>query len=448
MARPIRWDNVQVPDGSDAIRAFDSGADRISQSISDLRALAQEQTAVNQANYENQKNNNTQNIIDQLNRATSRDALSGVNTDQFGNQVDRGAINQAFTGRQDTIVDREAQTARQDLEQQKFNNLIEQQKINNDRADRQLQLDQRKVNQYGFRYEGGQIFRENPNTGKVEPVGTYTVPTKTTNTSTGVAQQKNLLSSSLTSLETLHSFGGDVNAYGDFLTTKLAERSDLSAAEKNKVREDAVKFHEEYYNTWTPSQRTSFETQQRYGQQALKQAEGEFNAMQETASQALGARPEVFAYDKDDSLSVEQASKLHEDAFGWWGSSGKERLADLYQTASETLGKAPTGKEFDYFLTKARSENNYVSGSNMADVVNDYKALIGDGQKRSMAHKVLNLMDNANAELMNQISKNEGRIIRKVRSGKASNMLPALEAAPYDVEGTLAPLREQLKKLK
>ncbi|TOD58354.1 hypothetical protein [Vibrio parahaemolyticus] len=108
---------------------FDAGADRISQSINDLRALAQEQTAVNQANYEAQKERNTANIIDQLNRATSQEALRGVDTNQFGNQVDQPAINQFFGSRQDTLIDRyrdewtfdqEQQAAGADLASSKF----------------------------------------------------------------------------------------------------------------------------------------------------------------------------------------------------------------------------------------------------------------------------------------------------------------------------------------
>ncbi|EPQ8264815.1 hypothetical protein ACUWN6_001961 [Vibrio alginolyticus] len=85
---------------------FDTGADRISQSIEQLRSLAQEQTQVNQANYENQRERNTADIIDQLNRATTQDALSGVDFNQFGNKVNQTAINQVFGSRQDTLIDR------------------------------------------------------------------------------------------------------------------------------------------------------------------------------------------------------------------------------------------------------------------------------------------------------------------------------------------------------
>lgn len=301
MARPIRWDNVNVPDAGGALGAFNSGADRISQSISDLRALAQEQTNVNQTNYEAQKERNTANIIDQLNRATSQEALTGVDTSGFGNQVDQSAINQVFGSRQDVLTDR-AQ------EERKFNNLLEQQKINNDRDDRRLQLEQQRTNQYGFKYENGQILREDPNTGRVEHIGTYTVPPKTTNTAAGIQQYKDMLSSSYRTLETLKRFEGDSSAYGDFLTTQLASRKDLSNDEANKVREEALKFHEEYYNSWTPEQRQTYETQERYGLQALKQFEGEMEAIQEEAAQTLGARPEVFNYRNDTETSLETVS--------------------------------------------------------------------------------------------------------------------------------------------
>lgn len=440
MARPIRWDNVQVPNTGGALGAFDSGADRISQSISDLRALAQEQTAVNQANYETQKQNNTQNIIDQLNRATSQDALSGVDMNQFGNQVDLASVNQAFSQRGDTLQNRE-------FEQTKFDNLLQQQEITNDLASRRLQLDAQKANQFGFKYEAGQIFRENPNTGKVEPVGTYALPPKSSGTAAGIKLAKDIATSNLIDLSTIKSFGGDATAYGNFLAKRIPELN-LGAEEAVKVREKALEFHESYFNDWGPKEQGLFDTQQRYGKQALAQLDNEMEAFQETAAQTLGVRPEVFTYQSDDTLDVSKVKKDREGEFGHLFSGGPSRMGKMYQVVSETLGKAPTGKEFDYFLTKASSQSTYVSESDMADVVRDYKNVISDSESIQKANSVLNLMDNVQSSIANQIKSKEASITRKIRSGKAKDAIPALETAPYDVYGSLEPLRKKLAEFK
>lgn len=440
MARPIRWDNVQVPDAGGALGAFDAGADRISQSISDLRSLAQEQTAVNQANYENQKENNTQNIIDQLNRATSQEALSGVDVNQFGNQVDRNLVNQIFSERGDTLQNRE-------FEQTKFNNLLEQQEISNDLAERRLQVDQQRANQYGFRYENGQIFRENPNTGKVEPAGTYTVAPKSSGTATGIKLARDLATSNLIDLSTINSFGGDATAYADFLAKRIPELG-LGAEEANKVRKEALDFHEEYFNNWGPKQKATFDAQQRYGKQAVAQLDNEFEAFQEAAAQSLGVRPEVFTYRTDDSLDVSKVMKNRENEFGWLLSGGESRMGKMYQLASETLRRAPTGKELDYFLTRANAENSYVTDGDMVDVVQRYQDKISDPESIKKASDVLNLMDNVQATVTNQIQQRENALKRKIRRGKAENFIPALETAPYDVYGSLEPLRKKLAEFK
>lgn len=442
MARPIRWDNVQVPSAGGALGAFDAGADRISQSINDLRSLAQEQTNVNQTNYEAQKERNTANIIDQLNRATSQEALSGVDSSQFGNQVDQTAINQVFGSRQDTLIDR-------NLEQQKFQNVLEQQEINNDLNDRKLQLQQQQANQYGFKYENGQILREDPNTGRVEHIGNYTVPPKTTNTAAGIQQQKDLLSSSYRTLETLKRFEGDANAYGDFLTTQLAKRTDLSTEEANKVRTEALKFHEEYYNSWSPEQRQTFETQERYGQQALKQFEGEMEAIQEEAAQTLGARPEVFNYRNDTETSLETVSKRYAPRLEWALDSGKEVFADYLGVAKQELGdREPTGAEMAYILGRAdRNKTGWLSESNIRDATREYYNLITDEDAVRKANLALNVMDAGMADLQSQIKKNEAAMTRQIRQGKAWDVPAALRARTYNVPSKVEEMRKTIRDI-
>lgn len=448
MARPIRWDNIQVPSDGGAGRTFDAGADRISESINNLRQMAQEQTAINQANYENQKEANTQNVIDQLNRATSQEALSGVDVNQFGNQIDRGAINESFRTGSDRLDARARDDAKFDLETNKFNNLLEQQKINNDRADRQLALDQQKANQYGFKYEGGQIFREDPNTGKVESVGTYKLPVKNTNTATGLKLSQNLMTSQYTDLTTMKSFGGSAEDYSDFLTTQLAERTDLDVNAKNKIREEAIKFHEDYFNNWTPDQRRTYETQQRYGVQATSQLQGEMASIQEQASQVLGARPEVFNYKNDDSMSVDSVLERIAPNYEWVGGSGKEVVAGFYQTVADELGYQPTGAELEHILVDGDSKSTWTTQGEIRAAAERYKALISDTEKVRKAHKVLNLMDNATSNVQAQIMQNEKKMSKQIRSGKAFDLPPALSAQHYDVAGAMLPLREEMKKLR
>lgn len=448
MARPIRWDNIQVPSDGGAGRTFDAGADRISESINNLRQLAQEQTAINQTNYENQKEANTQNIIDQLNRATSQEALSSVGVGQYGNQVDRGAVNEAFRTGSNRIAANERDAEAFALENRKFDNLLEQQKINNNRADRQLALDQQKANQYGFRYEGGQIFREDPKTGKVEAVGSYKLPVKNTNTAAGLKLSQNLATSQYTALDTLKSFGGSAEAYSDFLTTQLSERTDLSPQEKNKVREEAIKFHEEFFDNWKPDQRQAYETQERYGVQAISQLQGEMASIQEQASQVLGARPEVFNYKQDDSTTVDSVLKRIAPNYEWIGGDGSEVVAGFYQVVADELGYSPTGAELEHILVDGDSKSTWTTQGEIRNAAERYKALISDPEKVRKAHQVLNLMDNATSNVQAQVMANEKKMIKDIRQGKAFDLPPALLAKPYDVTSAMLPLREEMKKLR
>lgn len=111
MATPIRWDNVNGPSLSEASRPLELARASFGDAFAGLNGVVREREAIDAANWQNQRTNNTNSFLDAVARYGSADALKSAQAsgelDQlrasFGQQIDANAIRGAADQRLTTL---------------------------------------------------------------------------------------------------------------------------------------------------------------------------------------------------------------------------------------------------------------------------------------------------------------------------------------------------------
>ncbi|MCM2973724.1 hypothetical protein [Larsenimonas suaedae] len=105
MAQPITWRNVTAPSTQGASSLFQGAQQSLDNSLGALGRLVDREQKTNRANWENQRNNNTQDVLNQLGQFQSVDEYNAAREsgalaqlqNRFGRQVDQSAVRQAMT---------------------------------------------------------------------------------------------------------------------------------------------------------------------------------------------------------------------------------------------------------------------------------------------------------------------------------------------------------------
>lgn len=111
---PITWRNVEAPSFRDAILAGAQAQQSFNSGFDSLNKLVDQETKTNIANWDNTKNNNTQEFLNQLNQYRTPEELQAAQASgaldalrqRYGPQVDQAAIRTAEDGRLSTLQQR------------------------------------------------------------------------------------------------------------------------------------------------------------------------------------------------------------------------------------------------------------------------------------------------------------------------------------------------------
>ena len=114
MSTPITWQNVSAPSARDAILAGSMAQQYVNSGFDNLNKVLAQVTKTNIENWDNQKNNNTQAFLDQLNQYRTPEELQAAQASgaldalrqRYGPQVDQAAIRTAEDGRLSTLQQR------------------------------------------------------------------------------------------------------------------------------------------------------------------------------------------------------------------------------------------------------------------------------------------------------------------------------------------------------
>lgn len=132
MAKPITWRNIDAPSFASANSLFNASADRVSGAIDTLTDMAREQGTILQAEKDEQRDINTQQLIQEINAATNRDDLDSVDLNQFDpSQVNMAEVNTRFTDQSNTLIGQEQAQERIDLEGERLEETKKQNKLDN-----------------------------------------------------------------------------------------------------------------------------------------------------------------------------------------------------------------------------------------------------------------------------------------------------------------------------
>ncbi len=417
MARPIRWDNVNVPSAGGALSAFDSGADRISQSIEQLRSLAQEQTQVNQANYENQRERNTADIIDQLNRATTQDALSGVDFDQFGNQVRRSDLNQAFTQNTDRIRTEERQQRIDDLNQAEYNLSEQRFNLQKDEYDRSKQAWGNPVEMY--QSDGTTQYVQFNDLGEQRVIDGFgrPVPVKT---GKGATAQNSLWLSNVGAEARNSGRFTDPTEFRNYLTQQ-ADSQGVPINPNDVDRE--VKLLENRTGLTESEQRylTNLETS---GKQALTEFDSQLAAMDAAflekthfpaniATLSEGEPVNVLKLDGESDASTQTYGKL-------WNSETSPR--ELLGVIVNNTGKSQlTENQLNWLVSESLRPDGSIDKSALEQISKNYGNLLKDGSRLAMFAKYNTERENMRQTLQNQLSEAHTDAASKFKSDRLRN---------------------------
>jgi hypothetical protein len=117
MARPITWQNVQGPDSSSGFRAIEAAGRSINAGFDQFGGLIKDAQAVDAANWEQVKKNNTQDFLNKLYSATGPEQFKALQDSgqlqemiaKNGAQIDQAAARSAMDGRLSTLQQRDTQ---------------------------------------------------------------------------------------------------------------------------------------------------------------------------------------------------------------------------------------------------------------------------------------------------------------------------------------------------
>jgi hypothetical protein len=117
MAPPITWQNVQGPDSSSGFRAIEAAGRSINAAFDQFGGLIKDAQAVDAANWEQVKKNNTQDFLNKLYSATGPEQFKALQDSgqlqemiaKNGAQIDQAAARSAMDGRLATLQQRETQ---------------------------------------------------------------------------------------------------------------------------------------------------------------------------------------------------------------------------------------------------------------------------------------------------------------------------------------------------
>lgn len=426
----IRWDNINSPNFGSANSLLQSGQEGITQGLEQLQGLAQEQTELANINYDTGKQQNTDDLVNQLMKADTQEALNQVDLEVFGQKVDGQQLNQAFAQRQGDLEDQANADRNYQLSSDKFQQDIyefgELQKHRQNELDHRMQMDQANlaVNQAKL---------------------------KNTNNKKAIKQFNLMVDNTANDAIKLHPEGKQ--EYLNYMNKLLSGSNQFTASEITKKLGEYDVLYDGYY-AMTPDQQTVFNEQQTTNTATMEAVNSKLDQYDGQISEIIGTPVDVFNYANDDSVGITDVKAKWKDANvnGIW--AGEMDVDAAYNTITRELGRPPTGKELEHMLTEAsrNSEGRWTAAGSIQDAATNYKSQVLESEYRDVVldhqaarnnatFKAQDTLDKASRTTQTKLNaaRNDGSVYNEgVISYKADDLLGDINKSASDVIAELS----------
>ncbi|WAI96135.1 hypothetical protein [Vibrio phage vB_VhaP_PG11] len=429
MARQIRWDNINVPNAGGALGAFDAGASRISQSIGELQGLAQEQTRINQLNYDNQAERNTANLIEQLNQAGSSDALKEIDFEQYGNQVDREMLNAAFSQNQERLT--RASNRAEDVafrEQQREDTQAHRKIVN------QLAADKWDVEKKSW----GQPVQMYKKDGTTEYVQFNKAGEKRIVDGFG----KPVPGSKLKPEAAFNNLGIQLRKSGEYTDPKAYAAALTRAGDDLglNVRPEWVDAQTKLFENSSgvlSGQETVLNTTQTNGQLALDNLDSQLNVADQQFQKEVGWPADLFELSKGTRIKLGNTGEVAADT-NWFSGNVKDVGASIATIRDAFGGRVPTEEEVNYLVQASMTtsgfanENSTIQTSILKELATQYIGAITDPNVAQIFSDYTKRKEGLRTDLTQQIEQAHTGLSTQFKEGNLKGQ--ALDLTPRDFE--------------